>query len=170
VILPEYFQLDLAMSLEDIAEWLAATPLAAELTDSAWLFGAVESVHVLALTLVFGSIALVDLRLLGLIDRNGDANDMIRRLLPLTWAGFALAAITGTTLIFANPKGYFENFFFLGKIVALALAGVNMLVFHVFVQPRVNAPGALAARLSGGISLALWLTIVSFGRWIGFTI
>lgn len=158
------------MSLEDIAQTLATTSLAMEMTDSTWLFGAVESVHVIALTLVFGSIALVDLHLLGLVERQRDTNVLIRRLLPLTWGGFALAALTGTTLIFANPQGYFANFAFRAKIVALALAGINVLVFHFFVQPRNFVPGALAPRLSGGISLVLWLAIVSFGRWIGFTI
>jgi hypothetical protein len=158
------------MSLEDIANSLATTGLAEEMTDSTWLFGAVESVHVLALTVVFGSIALVDLHLLGLVERDRDTDTLIRRLLPLTWIGFALAAVTGTTLVFANPQGYFANFFFRGKIVALALAGINVLVFHYFVQPRSKRAGSLAPRLSGGISLVLWLTIVSFGRWIGFTI
>ena len=158
------------MTLEDIANSLAATSLAEEMTDSTWLFGAVESVHVVALTLVFGSIALVDLHLLGLAERQKDTHALIRRLLPLTWGGFALAVITGTTMIFANPQGYFSNFFFRGKIIALALAGLNVLVFHRFVQPRGAAAGALAPRLSGGISLLLWLTIISFGRWIGFTI
>jgi hypothetical protein len=158
------------MSLEDIADTLSTTWLANELTDSTWLFGVVESIHVVALTLVFGSIALVDLRLLGLVDKHRDADVLIRRLLPLTWTGFVLAAITGTTLIFANPKGYFENFFFLGKLVVLALAGLNMLVFHFLVHRHVNTPGALGPRLSGAISLVLWLTVVTFGRWIGFTI
>ena len=158
------------MSLQDFANTLAATPLAAELTDSTWLFGAVESVHVVALTLVLGSIALVDLRLLGLIERDTDADGFVRRLLPLTWGGFALAALTGSTLVFANPQGYFANTFFLGKLVLLALAGLNVLVFHRFVQPRRNPGSALAPRVSAGISLVLWFTIVSFGRWIGFTI
>ena len=158
------------MSLEDIANSLAATPLAMEMTDSTWLFGAVEAIHVVALTLVLGSIALVDLRLLGLVGRDRDANVLIRALLPLTWSGFGLAVITGTTMIFANPKGYFENVFFQGKIVLLLLAGINVAVFHVFVQPRMRTADGLAPRVSGGIPLVLWLTIVSFGRWIGFTI
>jgi len=158
------------MSLEDIANSLAATPLAMEMTDSTWLFGAVESIHVVALTLVLGSIALVDLQLLGLVGRDRDTNVLIRALLPLTWSGFALAAITGTTMIFANPKGYFENFFFEAKIVLLLLAGVNVAVFHFLVHPRMTTGGGLAPRISGGVSLVLWLTIVSFGRWIGFTI
>lgn len=158
------------MPLEDIANTLATTWLANEMTDSNWLFGAVESVHVIALTLVFGSIAVVDLHLIGLAERGRETNALIRRLLPITWAGFALAALSGSTLVFANPQGYFANFAFRAKIVTLVLAGVNVLVFHGFVQPRNARPGALAPRLSGAISLVLWLTIVSFGRWIGFTI
>lgn len=154
------------MSLEDFAQTIAATPLAIALTDSTWLFGTVEAVHVVGLTLVLGSIALVDLRLVGSFARERDADALIRRFLPLTWTGFVVAATTGTTLVFANPQGYFANFFFRAKLVLLVLAGVNVLVFHRFVQPH-NGRGAA---LSGGISLALWLTIVSFGRWIGFTI
>jgi hypothetical protein len=156
------------MSLDDFADWLATTPLAVAMTDSTWLFGAVEAVHVIALTLVFGSIALVDLHLLGLVERGRDTHALIRRLLPLTWGGFVLAALTGTSLVFANPHGYFTNTFFRAKLLALALAGVNVLVFHGFVQRR--GAGTLAPRLSGGISLLLWLTIVTCGRWIGFTI
>ncbi|WP_226016973.1 DUF6644 family protein [Novosphingobium sp. FKTRR1] len=158
------------MSLQDFANTLADTWLATELTDSTWLFGTVESFHVVALTLVFGSIALVDLRLLGLVQGSRPVNDLLRSVLPLTWAGFALAAITGTTLIFANPIGYSENFFFKGKLLLLLLAGLNVAVFHFWVQPRATSPEALAPRISGGISLVLWVTIVSFGRWIGFTI
>jgi len=155
------------MSLEDLATTLSTTPLAILLTDSTWLFGVIEAVHVMGLTLVLGSIALVDLHLLGLVERGRDTTALIRRLLPLTWTGFAVAAITGTTLVFANPQGYFTNFFFRGKLLLLVLAGLNVVVFHRFVQPRA---GRLGHRVSGGISLALWLTIVSFGRWIGFTI
>lgn len=158
------------MSLEDFANTLATTWLAETLTDSTWLFGAVEAVHVMALTLVFGSIALVDLRLIGLVQQHRDADRLVRQVLPLTWAGFVLAAITGTTLIFANPQGYFANTFFRVKIVALALAGLNVLVFHYVVQPRATAGGATAQRVSATLSLALWLTIITCGRWIGFTI
>jgi hypothetical protein len=155
------------MSLETFADWLSQTPLSQALTDSTWLFGAVEAVHVAGLTLVLGSIGLIDLRLLGLVDAGRDPDALIRRLLPLTWTGFVVAALTGTTMIFANPKGYFDNVFFRGKVLLLVLAGVNVLVFHRFVQPRA---GTLGPRLSGGLSLAIWLTVVGFGRWIGFTI
>ncbi len=155
------------MWLETLANWLSATPLAIALTDHDWLFGVIEAVHVMGLTLVLGSIALVDLHLVGLTDRQADTQALIRRLLPLTWAGFGVAAVTGTMLVFANPQGYFTNACFRAKLLLLLAAGVNVAVFHRFVQPRGHG---LGQRVSGGISLALWLTIVSLGRWIGFTI
>jgi len=158
------------MSLDNIAGRLAQTPLAIALTDSGWLFGAVEAVHVMGLTLVLGSIGLVDLHLLGVVECERDTAAFIRRLLPLTWTGFVVAALAGTTLVFANPQGYFDNLFFRGKILLLIVAGLNVAVFHRFVQPRTAVSGAVAPRVSGAVSLALWLTIVSFGRWIGFTI
>ncbi|NML93359.1 DUF6644 family protein [Novosphingobium olei] len=158
------------MSLQDLATTLSDTRLAIELTDSTWLFGTIEAVHVLALTLVFGSIAVVDLRLLGLWRKDATIPALLHELLPITWGAFALAAVTGITMIFANPFGYFENFFFKAKLVLLLLAGINVLVFHRFVLPRATSAQALAPRISGGVSLVLWLTIVSFGRWIGFTI
>lgn len=147
------------------ADTLSQTSLAVALTDSNWLFGVVEAVHVIALTTVLGSIGLIDLRVLGLTGRGRDPEPLLRVLLPVTWGAFVVAAITGTTMIFANPQGYFANFFFRGKLVLLLLAGINVLVFHRFARP-----GAQAGRVSAGISLALWLTIVTFGRWIGFTI
>ncbi len=158
------------MNLDDLANWLSETPLAYALTDSTWLFGTVEAVHVLALTLVFGSIALVDLRLVGLAQTGRDPQALLRQWLPLTWTGFGLAAATGITMIFANPQGYFTNFFFKGKLVLLLLAGVNMLVFHFVAAPKLATPGSLAPRVSGAVSLTVWTAIIVFGRWIGFTI
>jgi len=158
------------MSIETIAQGLADTSLATTLTDSSWLFGAVESIHVLALTLVLGSITLVDLRLIGIGPSRGSAEQVLHRLLPFTLGGFVLAAITGSVLIFANPIGYSKNFFFAAKFSLLALAGINALVFHIFFQRRLVDGASLAPRISGGVSLALWVSIIATARWIGYTI
>jgi len=158
------------MSINTIAHALADTSLATALSDSSWLFGTVESIHVLALTLVIGSIALVDLRLIGVGPARGTADQVLRRLLPFTLGGFALAAATGSVLIFANPIGYSQNFWFGAKFSLLALAGINALAFHLFAQGKLLVDGALAPRVSGAISLLLWTAIIVSGRWIGYTI
>lgn len=158
------------MSLDVLAQRLSATWLADALTDSNWLFGTIEAVHVLALSLVLGSIAWVDLQLIGLGRSERPVRDTIARLLPITWSGFALAAVTGTSMIFANPVGYFGNTFFRVKLVLLAAAGLNALAFHFAAARGLDQPGALAPRVSAAVSLTIWVSVVVCGRWIGFTI
>lgn len=158
------------MSLQDFATWLSGTKLSMALTDSTWAFPAIESLHVIAITLVVGSISIVDLRLVGLASRSRDPRDLIASILPITWGAFTLAAITGSLLFVANPISYSANFYFLGKLLLLAAAGFNMILFHVFTHRRLDFAGAWLPRLSGGASLLLWVVIVGFGRWIGFTL
>lgn len=158
------------LSLQDFAMWLSGTTLSMALTDSTWAFPAIESVHVIAITLVFGSIAIVDLRLLGLASRERDPHDLIRSILPITWIAFALAAVTGVLLFVANPISYSANFYFLGKMILLLLAGLNMILFHLFAHRHLDRAGAILPKLSGGASLTLWVVVVAFGRWIGFTL
>jgi len=158
------------MSLQTFAQSLSETKLALELSDSSWLFGTVESIHVAALTLVFGSIALVDLRLIGVGPARGSAQQVLSRLLPFTLGGFGLAAITGSVLIFANPIGYSENIWFGVKFALLALAGVNALVFHLIGQRNPDWEKSSAPRIAGVISLLLWTGVITSARWIGYTI
>lgn len=158
------------MTLQDFAIWLSETRLSIALTDSETAFPAIESLHVIAITLVVGSIAIVDLRLLGFASRQRDASELIASILPITWIAFGFAALTGLLLFAANPISYSANFYFLGKLGLLAIAGLNMVLFHVFAHRHLATEGALAPRLSGAASLILWVTIVAFGRWIGFTL
>jgi len=140
------------------------------LTDSTWAFPAIESIHVIAISILVGSIAVVDLRLLGLAWAQRDARDVIRSVLPFTWGAFAIALPSGALLFTANPLSYSANFYFVAKLGLLALAGANMLLFHLFVQRRLDQPRSVLPRVSGAASLLLWVVIVGFGRWIGFTL
>lgn len=158
------------VSLQDFALWLSETKLSIALTDSTYAFPTIESLHVIAITLVVGSIGIVDLRLVGLASKDRAPQDLIRAILPITWTAFALALFTGSLLFVANPLGYTANFYFLGKIVLLLGAGINMIFFHIFSHRHLPREGALLPRLSGGASLLLWVSIVAFGRWIGFTL
>jgi hypothetical protein len=158
------------MSLESFATWLSETRLSVALTDSQSAFPAIESLHVIAITLVVGSIAIVDLRLVGLASRNRDPADLIRAILPVTWSAFGIALVTGLLLFCANPISYTANFYFLAKLLLLGIAGLNMVLFHAFAHRHLQTEGAIAPKISGWASLLLWVTIVAFGRWIGFTL
>lgn len=163
------------MWLDPALKWLEATALATEIRENEVLFPWVESVHVLAITLVVGSISIVDLRLLGLASRDRPVAKLTRDILPCTWIAFGFAAVTGSLLFSAKASGYAGNFFFRGKLILLALAALNMAVFHAFTARDVArwsaaAHPSMAARMAGGISLLIWIAVVAFGRWIGFTL
>jgi Family of unknown function (DUF6644) len=139
------------------------------------LFPWIECIHVLALTLVIGSIAVVDLRLIGLTSRDRGVAQTTAGILPVTWTAFAFAVISGGLLFSSNATTYAHNFYFQLKLLLIALAGINMGVYHLFLSRGVAAwhtPAStpLRARIVGIVSLCLWIAIVAFGRWIGFTI
>ena len=165
------------MTLHGILVFLQELPLAAavrgDTPGTEWLFPIVETCHVLTLTLVFGSIAMVDLRLLGWTSRGTSIARLTEETLPWTWTAWVLAAITGSMLFISKAVTYAGNFDFRMKFIFMALAAVNMLVFHFGAYRRVadwdmGRPPA-AARLAGGFSLTFWLAVIFFGRWIGFT-
>ncbi len=161
--------------IDEFCQWLYATPLASTIRANELLFPWLESIHVLAITLVLGSIAVVDLRLLGIASKGRPVSKLIHEVLPVTWVAFAVAVATGGTLFASNALEYSHNFPFRMKMLLMLLAGINMLVFHVVTyrgvgkwDEAVRTPPA--ARFAGGFSIAVWLGIVAFGRWIGFTI
>jgi hypothetical protein len=163
------------MQLDNALDWLQATAVAKAISQDEILFPWIESVHVLAIVLVVGTITIVDLRLLGVASRDRAVGRLMRDVLPWTWGAFATAAITGTLLFSSNARTYAHNFFFQGKLVLLTLAGLNMAMFHVVGTGDVGRWGAigqtpLAAKAAGAVSLLIWVAVVAFGRWIGFTL
>ncbi|HLH98697.1 MAG TPA: hypothetical protein VKW08_26600 [Xanthobacteraceae bacterium] len=159
--------------LKDILNWLEDTPLAIMISHGPFGFPALEMVHVTATTFVFGMIAIIDLRLLGLLARNAAVSDLYRDVVPVTWVAFMVAAISGCLLFTAQAHAYSVNFAFRMKFVVLALIGLNMLVFRFLIYPSIakwdrDAKPPLAARLAGAVSLAGWMTVVASARWIAY--
>lgn len=162
---------DAQMNLTDLLLALAATPLATAIAESGWIFPTLECFHVIAITLVVGSILVVDLRLLGVASRNRPADVFTAQLTPITWAAFAVALLTGGLMFLAKPLAYSQNLFFRGKLALLLLAAINMGLFHLVVERRGGGPASrLAAKASGLASLMIWIAIIAMGRWIGFTV
>lgn len=163
------------MALQDFCQWLYDSALGNAVRESASLFPLMESIHVLALATVVGSISFVDLRLVGLTAKGRSVRQLVSDVLPVTWVAFLVAAASGAILFTSNAVEYFANFSFRMKMALLLLAGLNMLVFHLVTYRSVSQWDAapqppLAARIAGGTSLVLWVGIVAFGRWIGFTV
>jgi hypothetical protein len=139
-----------------------------------WCFPNVETIHVLSIATVFGSILMVDLRLLGVSSRDSAVSKLSQEVLPYTWVAFALAVVSGSLLFISKAEVYFFNLQFRLKFLFMALAGINMVVFHLGAYKRVlqwdsTLPPPAVARLAGGLSLALWVAVIFMGRWIGYT-
>jgi len=162
------------MMLRELFDTLEASGLAEHIRENDNLFPLIESLHVVAVSLVVGSIFAVDLRLLGVSWTARPASRVANGILPLTWAAFALAACTGGLMFISHAVKYLGNACFDAKLLLIAVAGINMVVFHLIAsrdQARwdVQARPPFKARVAGGLSIALWISVVACGRWIGFT-
>jgi hypothetical protein len=165
------------MSLEALLAIVEAWPISAamrgEMPGTEWLFPIIETLHVMALTLVVGSIAMMDLRLLGVASQNSAVSRLSNEVLPWTWTAWSAAAVFGTLMFMAKAGTYTGNLQFRLKFVCMGLAAANMLVFHLGAFRQVarwdSGEPPMSARVAGALSLSLWIGVVFFGRWVGFT-
>ena len=150
-------------------------PLSQYVAASSWAFPTFESIHVIAIVTVVGTIAVMDLRLLGLASTASAVTEMSRDTLPWTWGAFVVAMITGGLLFMSKATTYMVNPFFLWKMVLIAIAGINMGIFHFFTWRTVKhwdqgAKVPMPGKIAGGLSLGFWVIVVFVARAIGFTL
>jgi hypothetical protein len=160
--------------LADLISYFENSRLADNIRENDLLFPFIESVHVLSICLVVGSILAVDLRLLGLASIRRSVSRVTHGILPLTWCAFVVAVASGGLLFISNATKYLGNGFFIAKLFLIGAAGLNMVIFHAISAkdlPRWENETRLplTARLAGGLSILLWVAVVACGRWIGFT-
>ncbi len=151
-------------------QWLQETPLAVSVSED-W-FPYIESLHVLFMAAVAGTILIVDSRLIGVTSKQLRFSYLSERLLPWTWGAFIGSAITGALMFSAGATTYIHNTPFLVKMCLLVLAGINMLYFQFVTFRTVSGWDAgrpsTAARLAGFSSITLWIGVIGFARWTGF--
>jgi hypothetical protein len=149
---------------------LTAEPVA-EFMRTAWGWPSMESVHFVGLTMLFGSIAVWDLRLLGMASSVPIV--AFHRLVPFSVLGFALNAASGSTFLMTEPNQYIYNPAFHFKLLFMTLAGVNIMMFYMLFFRRVcalggGARGPAALRIIGAVSLLSWTAVIVCGRLITF--
>jgi hypothetical protein len=154
------------MSAPSFFEWLTTSPWANAINGPEWAFPVVQSLHFIGFAFSIGTIAIVDLRLLGLGMRRQSAAELAADLDPWTLLGFALMLTTGPLMFSADAVNYHNNPSFQFKMVALMVA----LLFHFTIHRKVARSGVspLAAKFAGGVSLVLWTAVIAGGRMIAF--
>jgi len=154
-------------------QWLYDSPIGISIRESTYTFPIIETVHVLGITLLVGTISILDLRLLGLILKREPVSDVARQILPLTWIGFAVMFVSGFLLFWSEAAKSYWNPAFRIKLILLLLVGLNPLIFHLTIYRRVEdwnlAPiTPWRARAAAIASLTLWSGIIIAGRAIAY--
>jgi hypothetical protein len=162
------------IEIDALLKALEASGLATKIRDSVFLFPMIESTHVIGLALVFGTIAIIDLRLLGIASTQRSFQRMASDILKWTWAAFALTVLTGSLMFITNASVYYHNAFFRTKMLLLVLTGINMLFFELTAGRTIHSwdtasSAPRAGKAVAALSLAMWIGIICMGRLIGFT-
>ena len=147
--------------------------LGVAMRQSLWLYPIVEIVHLTGIALLVGSIAMLDLRLLGL-SNTVPVRRLTSHILPWTAASFLLIVPSGLAMFVAHAGDFIASPVFVLKICLILTAGVNAAVFRAGVFRSaadwdVNRKPPAAARLSAALSLLLWVSVIACGRLLAYT-
>ena len=149
------------------------SPVGIFVAQSAFGFSALDMIHIASISVVFGMIAVLDLRLVGVALRDHPVTELSRQVLPWTWGAFAIAVITGVLMFTGQAAKYAVNFAFLTKLAVMALAAINVLAFHFITYRGVakwdrDTAVPLAGKIAGAISLLCWIAVVCYGRFTAY--
>jgi hypothetical protein len=154
--------------------WMEATALGHFMRESGpWTYATVNLSHILGVATFFGSIVVLDLRLLGFW-RRVPLVALAAATVPVAMVGFALAVTSGSALLATKATDYLNNPFVYIKFPAIALGLINVTVLKLSPAWKAHGTRELSRAehrqlaVMGGISLACWLTAVSAGRLIGY--
>jgi hypothetical protein len=150
-------------------QWLEGTGVSTALRESSLMFPLVLGTHLLSLGLSVGTVAIWDLRLLGATLRQEPVSEVMGQLQPWSAGGFAVMLVTGALLFSSEATRVFPSPWFRLKVICLALAAVNALVYHLTIERRIaewdrDPSPPPAARLAGALSLTLWTLVIAAGR------
>jgi hypothetical protein len=158
--------------LEGLVTKLADTPWSIGLHESLYMYAITESTHVMSIMLFVGTIAMVDLRLLGISFTQVPVSHMLARMLPWTIAGFVVLLVSGGMLFLAIPIRTYHSLWFRLKCLMILIAAVNIILFTFKVErDKVRwdlGPVPRKSKICAVISLAAWACVIVFGRLIAY--
>ncbi len=158
--------------MQALSDRLAATGLSHMVQDHGWVIPTVQSVHILCIAVVMASIAMLNMRLAGLIGRDQSVQAMARRFLPPIWWALPLLLLTGCVMIMGEPGRELLNRFFWYKMSALIVVILLTVAAERLLEDRpfraLPSSKRLAVRWLAVLSLAVWVWIVFCGRWIAY--
>lgn len=160
-------------SLDQFCAWLEQTPLSQTIQTTAWIVPTVQTVHILAIAAVMGSVLMIDLRLLGILAREQSLARVSERFRPFIWWTLPILLATGMLMIIGEPVRSLENPIFQLKMTLLIAAIAATLSYQIPLGKdrafwEVTSSRRGVARVIAVVSLLLWVGIVFAGRWIAY--
>ena len=151
------------------ATWLDTFQSSTDLHESLYMYGWVESTHVLTLILFLGMLVVIDLRLLGVAFKDVAASKIVERLDKPMMLGFIVMVISGLLLFYAIPIRSTQSIWFRIKVVLLILAGLNAFLIRRMTRTTDmswdNDPiPPKRIRVGAALSLGLWTLVIGAGR------
>ncbi len=135
--------------------WLKTNPYA---------YPSLEIVHIIGIALVFGTLWIVDMRILGLM-RPFDANQLAKHVIPWTIAGFLLVAISGFTMFVSRAGDLINNPAFIAKMCLIFAAGTNAAMLHA--RGAIDTATGMT-KAQALLSIFIWTAAIACGRWIAY--
>jgi hypothetical protein len=158
--------------ISTFCNWLSNTALSQAIQNASWVIPTVQTVHIVAISVVMASAVMLDLRLLGVgaFSRRQSVLDMSQRFVPWIWVSVVVLACSGAILIVGEPGRELQSDVFWLKmsllICALTVTGIfQYTASHIvgFWERRRGIASVFAVA-----SLMIWVGIVAAGRWIAY--
>jgi hypothetical protein len=156
--------------IREFSVWLAATSFSQHIQNAFWVIPTVQIVHIVSIGIVMTSMAMLDLRLIGIAGRRQSLDAMAARFLPWVWVTLIVLLCSGSLLIIAEPGRDLQNVVFWTKMSLLATALILTAIFQRVLHRNKGyweRHRAVAVAL-GSVSLVVWVGIVAAGRWIAY--
>lgn len=158
----------------EFAEWVQASALSVSIQSAGWVIPLLQSIHILTIGIVFVSILVVALRVLGRMRADEPLEQVVRRFAPWIWCGLVVMAVTGLLLVIGEPVRQVTATSFWLKMGLLAAAIASAAVFGRSLQSAVadmsgDAPSS-STKLAAIGTLVLWLAIIFLGRAIAYDV
>jgi hypothetical protein len=158
------------LNLLPLIEWVASSSLSKTISTSTWAFAVIESIHLLALSVIGGSVLIVDLKLLGYGIRTQTLAEIARDAQKWFLGSWTVMIVTGLLLFWSEPQKLYYSTPFAVKMICLLLGTI----FALTVRRKVALAGEdrvspLVMKLVAIVSLGLWFGVGAGGRWIGFS-
>lgn len=152
--------------------WIERSALATAMRQELWLYPSVEIVHIWGFVMLVGSIAMLDLRLLGLSSRV-PVRELSRHLLPWTLGALLLIVPTGLLMFIAHADDFITNRAFVLKLTLIFAAAINAVFFHLGPYRSVDRWNVAvatppSAKLHAALSLMIWMGVIACGRLLAY--